>query len=48
MGLKVLRQKQRCDFFFFTSIHILTAKVPPIEKHQLDLVAFVERDEEDE
>lgn len=30
-----------------TSIHILAAKVPPIEKHQLDLVAFVEGDEED-
>lgn len=32
----------------FTSIHILAAKVPPVEEHQLYLVAFVEGDEEDE
>lgn len=32
----------------FTSVHVLAAKVPPIEEHQLDFVALVEGDEEDE
>lgn len=32
----------------FTSIDVLAAKVPPIEEHQLNLVAFVEGDEKDE
>lgn len=54
MGLKVFSHTGM-DFYFnmmfgtvVTSIHILAAKVPPIEKHQLNLVAFVEGDEEDE
>lgn len=32
----------------FTSVHVLAAKVPPIEEHQLNFVALVEGDEEDE
>lgn len=39
---------ERSDGSVFTSIHVLAAKVSPIEEHQLDLVAFVEGDEEDE
>lgn len=48
------KDKKRELFFFqmfhavITSIYILAAEVPPIEKHQLDLVAFVEGDEKDE
>lgn len=54
MGLKVFSHTQAQIFIFMmfgtiiTSIHVLAAKVLPIEKHQLDLVAFVEGDEEDE
>lgn len=32
----------------FTSVHVLAAKVPPIEEHQFDFVALVEGDEADE
>lgn len=32
----------------FTSIYVFAAKVSPIEKHQLNLVAFVEGNEKDE
>lgn len=34
--------------FIYTSIHVLAAEVPPVEEHQLNFVAFVEGDEEDE